>query len=243
MPTCQCKLALLYKALQMDDGTGTFYTLGSDTHCLFYKPADDALSMPNPKECFHSLADHVSVTGRRFEVGYAAAFEAFTEVLESRMSGLSGSWFTTPGESSKDAFMRRLKRSDPAFAIYEAYSAEHTERWEAAKALTLDQALAEMPEIGRKYALECAEYSNVLFGINEELTAAAKLEQETVAKLADVGNLQAMLDSGSMVAIDGGKVVVDADAVSKSIEIFDAQREKAVDAIMATKLGALDKKK
>merc|ERR1712190_242079 len=186
-----------------DGGKGTFYSLGSDVHCLFYKPSGDALAMPDPVECYESLADHVSMTGRRFEVGYAAAMEAFTEVLESRKAGLVGCWLTAPGESSKDAFMRRLKKSDPAFDIYEAYAAEHTERWADAKALTMDQALAEMPEIERKYALECAEYDTVLFGVNEELTAAAKLEQETVAKLADVGKLQGLLDGGSMLAVEG----------------------------------------
>merc|ERR1712232_1472577 len=140
-----------YKALQMDDGKGTFYSLGADVHCLFYKPAGDALAMPDPTDCFHSLADHVSMTGRRFEAGYATAFEAFTEVLESRKEGLGGCWFTTPGESSSDAFMRRLKKSDPAYAIYEAYAAEHSERWAGAKAMTVAEAMKEMPEIERKY--------------------------------------------------------------------------------------------
>merc|ERR1712039_377186 len=222
---------------------GTFYSLGSDVHCLFYKPAGEALATPDPTDCFQSLADHVSMTGRRFEVGYAAALEAFTEVLESRKAGLGGCWLTATGESTKDAFMRRLKKSDPAFDIYEAYAAEHTERWADAKALTMDEALAEIPEIERKYALECAEYDNVLFGVSEELTAAAKLEHETVAKLADVGKLQGMLDSSSMVAVEGGKVVTDADAVAQSVDDFDAQREKAVDAVMALKLPALEKKK
>merc|ERR1711953_871476 len=85
------------------------------TGLAFYK----ALQMPDPSECVNSLADHVSMTGRRFEVGYGVALECFAEVLESRKDGLSGCWFTTPGESSKDAFMRRLKRSDPAYAIFE----------------------------------------------------------------------------------------------------------------------------
>merc|ERR1712039_756528 len=218
-----------YKALQMDGGKGTFYSLGSDVHCLFYKPAGDALAMPDPVECYESLADHVSMTGRRFEVGYGAAMEAFTEVLESRKAGLGGCWFTAPGESSKDAFMRRLKRSDPSFGIFEAYAAEHADRWEGAKALTIDQALKEMPEIERKYNLECEEYDNILFGVSEEFSASAKLETETVAKLADVGKLQAMLDSGAIVAVTDGKVVSDADAVAHSLESFDAQREKAVD--------------
>merc|ERR1711974_73602 len=105
------------------------------------KPAGEKLATPDPTECFHALADYASMTGRRFEVGYAAMLEAFTEVLESRKEGLGGSWFTAPGESSKDAFMRRLKKSDPAFPIFEAYAAEHTERWAAAKALTAAEAM------------------------------------------------------------------------------------------------------
>jgi hypothetical protein len=232
-----------YKALQMDGGKGTFYSLGSDVHCLFYKPAGDALVIPDPTECFHTLADYATMTGRRFEVGYAAILEAFTEVLETRKEGLGGSWFTAPGESSKDAFMRRLKRSDPAFAIFEAYAAEHTERWAGAKILTVTEAMAEMPEIERKYKLECAEYDNVLFGVNEELAAGAKLEQEQLAKLSDVGELQALLDSGAFVAVEGGATVAGADIVMKSAEEFDTQREKTVDSIMATKLPALEKKK
>jgi len=235
--------AAFYRALQADGGKGTFYSLGSDVHCLFYKPAGESLAMPDPKDCFHSLADHAGMTGRRFEVGYGAAFEAFTEVLESRKAGLGGNWFTAPGESSKDAFMRRLKRSDPAFGIFEVYGAEHAERWSGAKALTLEAAMGEMPEIERKYALECEEYANVQFGISEEFSATAKLEQEQLAKLADVGSLQSQLDNGSLVAIEGADKVTNADALSASVEAFESGRDKAVDAVMATKLPALDKKK
>jgi len=232
-----------YRALQLDGGKGSFLTLGSDVHCLFYKPASGDLTMPDPVECFHSLSDYAALTGRRFEVGYAAAFEAFTEVLESRKEGLQGSWFTGPGESSKDAFMRRLKKSDPAYEIFEAYTLEHTERWASAVPLTAEEALEKMPEIERKYALECAEYDNVLYGINEDLSATAKLEQEQLAKLADVGELQGLLDSGAMVAVADGAKVMTAAAVASSAEAFEAGRDKAVDAIMATKLPALEKKK
>jgi len=82
----------------------------------------------------------------------------------------------------------------------------------------------------------------VLFGICEELSATAKLEQEQLAKLADVGELQAQLDSGALVVVDGASCVTDATVVSKSVEEFDAQRDKAVDTIMATKT-SLDRKK
>lgn len=232
-----------YRALQTDGGKGKFFSLGADVHCLFYKPAGEDLQMPDPKECFYALADHTSMTGRRFEVGYAAAMEGFAEVLESRKEGLGGAWFTAPGETSKDAFMRRLKTADPAYAIYEAYAAEHTERWAGAKALSVAEAIAEMPEIERKYNLECSEYDSVIYGVNDEFGAAAKLEQEQLAKLADVGGLQPQLDNGTYVAIVDGAKVTAADVLTKSLEDFESSRDKAVDAVMATKLPALDKKK
>merc|ERR1712217_154426 len=232
-----------YKAMQIDDGKGTFYSLGSDVHCLFYKPAGESLTVPAPTECFHALADHATMTGVKFEVGYAAAFESFTEVLESRKDGLGGCWFTAPGESSAEAFMRRLKKSDPAYAIYEAYVSEHAERWAAAKALSVAEAMAQMPEIERKYSIEVAEYDSVLYGISDEFSASAKLEQEKLAKLADSSELQGVLDSGTYVAIgDGGVLVKEAAAVASSAEEFDASRDKAVDAIMATKV-AIDRQK
>jgi len=232
-----------YKAIQVDGGKGTFYSLGSDVNALFYKPAGEALAMPDPVDCFHSLADHASMTGRKFEVGYSAAVECFTEVLQSRKQGLAGNWFTAPGESSKDAFMRRVKRSDPAYPIFEAYAEEHGERWAGAKALSMDEAMAQMPEIERKYAIECEEYSNVLYGVNDELAASAKLEQEQLAKLADVGELQGKLDSSELVAIDTSGSVMKAESVGIALEEMDSVRDKAVDVVMATKLPALEKKK
>mmetsp|Transcript_12271 Transcript_12271/g.34377 ORF Transcript_12271/g.34377 Transcript_12271/m.34377 type:complete len:572 (-) Transcript_12271:115-1830(-) len=232
-----------YKAIQADGAKGTFYSLGSDVNCLFYKPSGGALDMPDPKECFFALADHVTMTGRRFEAGYAAALEAFSDVLESRKEGLGGRWFSAPGESSSEAFMRRLKTSDPAYDIYQAYVEEHKERWAGATALSMDEAMKMMPDIERLYGLECAEYSNVLYGISEEFVASSKLEQEQLAKLADVGKLQSQLDEGALVAVEAGSRVTSAEAVSKSIEEFDSSRDKAVDVVMATKIPALEKKK
>eukprot|EP00933_Yihiella_yeosuensis_P039238 TRINITY_DN3319_c0_g1_i1.p1 TRINITY_DN3319_c0_g1~~TRINITY_DN3319_c0_g1_i1.p1 ORF type:complete len:571 (+),score=169.11 TRINITY_DN3319_c0_g1_i1:82-1794(+) len=235
--------AAFYKAIQADGGKGTFYTLGGDVHCLFYKPAGEALTTPDPVDCFNSLADHVSMTGRKFEVGFGAAFESFAEVLQSRKEGLAGNWFTAPGESSSAAFMRRIKKSDPAYDIFSAYAEEHGERWANAKALSMDEAMAQMPEIERKYALEVQEYSNVLYGVNDELAAGAKLEQEQVIKLAEVGELQGKLDAGSFVAVQDSSAVKQADAVVKSLEENDSIKDKVVDTVMATKLPALDKKK
>merc|ERR1712072_585135 len=113
--------------------------------------------------------------------------------------------------------MRRLKQADPAYDVYAAYAAEHTERWGTAKALSMDEALKEMPEIERKYNLECAEYDNVLYGVSDEFSAGAKLEMEQLAKLADAGELQGQIDSGAVVAIEDGAVVSSAAAVAKGI--------------------------
>jgi len=233
-----------YRAIQMDGGKGTFFSLGSDVHCLFYKPGGGVeLSTPDPVECFQALADHAAMTGRKFEAGYATAFEAFTEVLASRKEGLGGNWFTAPGESSKDAFMRRLKKSDPAYDIYAAYAEEHEERWKAAKALSMDEAIAQMPEIERKYQIECEEYSSVLFGVNDEMAAAGKLEQEQLAKLGDVGELEGKLSSGEIVAISPSGSLMEVGEVSKALDEIDSIRDKTVDMVMATKLPALEKRK
>merc|ERR1711972_398746 len=113
---------------------------------------------------------------------------------------------------------------------------EHTERWAGAKALTMDEAIAQMPEIERKYKLECQEYNNVLYGISEELVGSAKLEQEQIAKLADAGELQGKLDSGALVAVANGACVTSSDELAKSVHEFESQRDKAVDAIMAIKM-------
>jgi len=228
----------LYRALQMDDGKGTFYSLGSDVHCLFYKPAGGALTTPNPTECFVSLANHAQMTGRRFEPGYAAAMESFTEILESRKEGLGGAWFNAPGESSRDTFMRRLKKDDPSTAIFKAYATEHAERWAAAKTVTVDDALQSIQEIERKYQLECTEYDNVLFGISDEFSGAYKLEIEDLLKLSEVDKLQAELDSSNMVAVDASTntAVKNPAAVTSAVKAFETSRDKAVEQILALKV-------
>merc|ERR1719487_1857000 len=106
----------------------------------------------------------------------------------------------------------------------------------------MDQAIAQMPEIERKYKLECAEYDNVLFGISEELSAGAKIEMEQFAKLAEVGELQGQFDSGGLVAVEDGAVVSSAASVISAAENFDSSRDKAVETIMATR-SSLDRKK
>lgn len=134
--------------------------------------------------------------------------------------------------------MRRLKADDPSQHIFAAYAEEWEQRWAEAKTVSVDEALGQMPEIERKYKLECSEYENVLYGLSEEFSAGSKLEQEQLTKLADSGNLQSSLDSGALVAIADGEVVTDAAAVSASLAAFEASRDKAVEMILATKSAA-----
>merc|ERR1711879_606659 len=99
-----------------------------------------------------------------------------------------------------------------------------------------------MPEVERKYNLECKEYDNVVFGISEEFSGSAKLEQEKLAKLAEGGDLQALLDVGTFQAVERGSLVKQAGAVVESVTDFEKTRDKAVDTIMATKITQLPKK-
>lgn len=48
------------------------------------------------------------------------------------------------------------------------------------------------------------------------MAAAGKLEQEQLAKLADLGELQGKLDSGDLVALDAEGHSMKADAVNKA---------------------------
>jgi len=225
-----------YSALLTDQGKGTFYSLGSDVNCLFYKPATE-LGEADPLECFHALSDYAAMTGRKFEPGYAQANEAFCSLLQSRKGGLGGSWFNVPGESTKDAFLRRLKKGDPAYDIFTAYAREHTARWEGATTLSASEALKQMPEVERKYVLECHAYDDVVFGLNEEMSAASKAAVEQLNKLAADGNLQGAVDSCTYVGVADQGLASAAD-LARSVESFEADRDKTVEFVLAAKLPA-----
>jgi hypothetical protein len=224
----------LYSALSVDNGKGTFYSLGSDVNCLFYKPGVE-LEEADPVECFHALSDYATMTGRKFEPGYAEANEAFCSLLQSRKSGLAGSWFNIPGESTKDAFLRRLKKGDPACDIFTAYADEHTARWDEATTMSVEEALNQMPEIERKYVLECNAYNDVVFGLNEEMSAASKVAVEQLIKLAEDGNLQGAVDSSTYVGVSNNGLASSAD-LTASVESFEADRDKTVEFVLASKL-------
>merc|ERR1719389_1083847 len=84
----------LLKALALDGGKGTFYSLGSDVHAVFYKPASGAEI--SPSTALNSLRDPLNVTGRRLPVGYAQGMSVFYNLPETRKPGLQGAWFALP---------------------------------------------------------------------------------------------------------------------------------------------------
>jgi len=231
----QTKSGLL-KALAIDEGKGTFYSLGSDVHCLFYKPAT-ALET-SPAAAFDTLADHLYVTGKRLPVGYAQGMSVFYNLLETRKSGLQGAWFNLPGETQLDAFMRRVKKTDPAYKIYEAYAAEFKERWAGATVVPADKVDAALAEIAPKYALECQEFATVAMSVCDELATQSKSD-DTVAKLLEGGEMASLLDAGVYVAVADGKALTGEELAAK-VASFDADSAKAADAVLGKK-AAFDK--
>jgi hypothetical protein len=226
----------LLKALALDDGKGTFYSLGADVHCLFYKPAAGAET--SPSTAFDTLTDHLAVTGRRLPVGYAQGMSVFYNLLEDRKGGLQGSWFELPKETPADAFLRRLKKNDPASKIYKTYVAEMKERWASAEVVPADKVEAKLAEIAPKYALECQEFATISLAVCDELANASKAD-DTVAKLVEDGEMPALLEAGVYVAVADGRTLTGAELAEK-VASFDSDASKAADAVLGRK-AAFDK--
>eukprot|EP00922_Rhytidocystis_sp_ex-Travisia-forbesii_P021972 GHVS01032189.1.p1 GENE.GHVS01032189.1~~GHVS01032189.1.p1 ORF type:complete len:471 (+),score=62.96 GHVS01032189.1:101-1513(+) len=111
----------LYRVLAKyaEDGGGKLYSIGDDVNALFYLPTKlkDMQNSPSPREAFHNIMDHCSLSGLRFNPGYATLLDMHSQLLKLR----GPSWFCAPGESFCDAFMRKLQKDDPSHAIYQTY--------------------------------------------------------------------------------------------------------------------------
>lgn len=147
----------LYRTLETD---GTYFTLGDDVNALFFMPKD-GYKTADPTESFNTLADHLVMKGSRLPVGYMGALDAFCRTLETRKEGLAGAWFNLEGESPREAFMRRLKKDDPAYNVYEEYNKEFVQRWQDAQQITREEAVDRIDEVERRYKLETEEFDNM----------------------------------------------------------------------------------
>ena len=141
---------------------GKFYTLGDDVNAVFFKPTKADTAEVDPLSAFNVWSDHLRMTGRKMNPGYSQILTVFHRTLSSRKEGLNGRWFTVPGESQADAFLRRLKRDDPARQIFVDYVAELKERWAGAKEIPADKVLEMVKDKEAKYRLESDEYENLV---------------------------------------------------------------------------------
>merc|ERR1719453_710078 len=227
----------LLKALALDGGKGTFYSLGGDVHCLFYKPASGAET--SPEKAVNSYIDHLAVKGMKLHPAYAEGMSVFYSLLETRKPGLQGSWFALPGESQADAFMRRLKKSDPAYKIYAAYVEEMKEKWASAEVVPADKVEGMLAAIKPKYELECAEFTTLAMSVCDELVAQSKSD-DTVAKLVEAGEFQGLLEAGAYVAVGADGSALSAEALAAKMASFEDESAKSAEAVLGRK-AAYDK--
>jgi hypothetical protein len=141
---------------------GKFFSLGDDVNAVFFKPTKAETTEVDPLSAFNVWSDHLRMTGRKMNPGYSQILTVFHRTLASRKEGLNGRWFTVPGESQADAFLRRLKRDDPARQIFVDYVAELKERWAGAKEIPADKVLEIVKDKETKYRLESDEYENLV---------------------------------------------------------------------------------
>jgi hypothetical protein len=225
----------LYRALASDGGAGKFYSMGDDVNALFYKSESKP---PEPVDSLNALHDHLALAGKKLPVWYAALYNGLATTLESRKEGLGGAWFAVGDETQADAFLRRLNKFDPARPVYEAYVLELKERLAAKTEVPFEQVVSKVEAIEKLYNVECTEYSNILFGLNEAVSTESKECQERLSKLAAEGEMQGLLDSGSIVVVSGGVRLTTADAVEQAMREFDSSKDGFLDAVMATKTSA-----
>ena len=147
--------------LRLAETDGKFYSIGDDVNAVFFKPAKAADEI-DPVAAFNTWADHLRMTGRKLNPGYSQILTVFHRTLASRKEGLAGRWFTVPGESQADAFMRRLKIDDPTYQVFADYVSELKTRWETATEIPQAQVTKIVKQKEIKYKLECDEYEQFL---------------------------------------------------------------------------------
>ena len=76
--------------------------------------------MPGGSDCFETRPYHVLMTGRTGEIGSGAALAGLAGVSDALKEDHGRDGFAAPGKTSTEAFMRTLRREDPAVAIYRA---------------------------------------------------------------------------------------------------------------------------
>merc|ERR1712194_992535 len=116
-------------------GNGKWYSLGDDVNALFFKPNESAnqksdTSSVEPSVAWACFSDYLALSGKKMHPVVNQCAETFAGLLQERSVALEGSWFNIPGESSGEAFLRRLKKDDITYSVYAEYVAELKENSE-----------------------------------------------------------------------------------------------------------------
>ncbi|KAF8821349.1 hypothetical protein IE077_002127 [Cardiosporidium cionae] len=238
----QTKMAL-QRAMLLDHGSGKLFSVGNDVNALFYLPSTwethITTPLPSPRQAFTALLDHLALSGKRMQPGYATLMDIHTELLEKRGS----SWFTIPGESLADAFLRRLRIDDPSYFVYEVYITELKERFSNATEINFlassSEVHAQLMEIETHHKEEEMVYEKIIQTLNPEISIESKEEMERLIQLHHAEQLQPLLSGGSLVAIHGEsqKRVEDAGVLLQQLSKEEDEQGWMMDYMKSIKVG------
>eukprot|EP00922_Rhytidocystis_sp_ex-Travisia-forbesii_P021970 GHVS01032186.1.p1 GENE.GHVS01032186.1~~GHVS01032186.1.p1 ORF type:complete len:638 (-),score=113.76 GHVS01032186.1:128-2041(-) len=182
-----------------DTGGGHMFTIGEDVNALFFLPNEfkDMQNTPNPREAFHNIMDHGTLSGFRFNPGYASLLDMHSQLVNLR----GHHWFSAPGESFCDAFMRKLHKDDPSYHIYKLYVDELKERFESAVEVGVDSMLSSIRKVETNYRKETELLQQLRHYSDVDIMDDATKEVNRLQGLDKNGELQSLLNSGAIVAV------------------------------------------
>merc|ERR1712194_296641 len=196
-------------------GNGKWYSLGDDVNALFFKPNESAnqksdTSSVEPSVAWACFSDYLALSGKKMHPVVNQCAETFAGLLQERSVALEGSWFNIPGESSAEAFLRRLKKDDITYSVYAEYVAELKEKW--ASALEVSQSTVAdkiATTIEPQYENDVANYERtILYGSENSET---KVAADTIAKDVASGDLAARIGSSEIIVASNSGTALNAD--------------------------------
>lgn len=234
-----------YRAIEIDGGGGIFYTIGDDVNALFYLPNKSTHAhsheLPTPLEALHTFMDHLTLTNRRMEVGYAAMMEMIAEVTQKR----GKNWFNAPEEPVADAFLRRLRKDDPSRPVYQAYVNELKERFTNAKQISFEEANKRLEGISKAYATECEMFKHLAHSLVKDYVSESQVQRQKINDMHTNGDLKNLLESGALLIRDpqNKDKNVSAEDLINSLQEFDYEKSVMLEAMHNTKVAELEKKR
>eukprot|EP00922_Rhytidocystis_sp_ex-Travisia-forbesii_P021962 GHVS01032174.1.p1 GENE.GHVS01032174.1~~GHVS01032174.1.p1 ORF type:complete len:619 (+),score=86.43 GHVS01032174.1:259-2115(+) len=230
----------LYRVLARyaEDGGGKLYSIGDDVNALFYLPnkLKDMQHSPCPREAFHEIMDHCSLSGIRFNPGYATLLDIHSQLLKLRGQNC----FYAPAESVCDAFMRKLQTDDPSYVIYQTYVDELKERFDGAVEVSGKNVLRSIQRVEENYRKECALFEQLQHAYDPEIMEEGVKEVNRLKALDEQGELQSLLNSGSIVAVTNTAAgvcrIMEKDLILDDILEYEQSKQLIVEAMKAEKL-------